>query len=124
MTCRKAFGIKVQHLPEVGEEVRKARLEAAAKLSKNNSVIVNDILKNSGIVRVSRAFQLAGSLTGDISSRTIVFPCENKISYRGSSHAPKLRCRCVVVNTEGPCELSMGTPQSQVLHWKTQWTTL
>ena len=48
--------MKHQHVPEIDGEVRRARLEAAGKLSKNNSVIVNDILKNSGIVRVGYAF--------------------------------------------------------------------
>ncbi len=53
LLCRKVFGMKNQHVPAIEEEVQKARLEAAAKLSKNHGVIVNDILKNSGIVRVS-----------------------------------------------------------------------
>ena len=70
MACRKVFGVKNQHVPELSEEVHRARLEAAAKLSKNNSVIVNDILKNSGIVRVSRASQLAKSLAEDSSPST------------------------------------------------------
>lgn len=42
-----------QYVPKLDEQTHKARLEAAAKLSKNHDVIVNDILKNSGIVRVS-----------------------------------------------------------------------
>ena len=40
-------------MPEIDDQTRKARLEAAAKLGRNHDVVVNDILKNSGIVRVT-----------------------------------------------------------------------
>ena len=41
-----------QHVPRIDEHKQKARLEAAAKLEQNHKVVINDILKNSGIVRV------------------------------------------------------------------------
>lgn len=50
--CSKVFGVKSRHVPAVDEGTTAARLEAAAKLGHNHSLILDDILNNSGILRV------------------------------------------------------------------------
>ena len=50
---RKFFGLKERHVSDDGEAKKKARLEAVAKLGANHKRILDDILQNSGILRVS-----------------------------------------------------------------------
>ncbi len=50
---RKVFNMEAKYVTPVDERTRKARLEAAAKLGRNHRRVLDDILKNSGILRVS-----------------------------------------------------------------------
>lgn len=55
MRCRKFFRLVDRYVAEEGESKKKARLEAAAKLGANHQRVLDDILKNSGILRVSQS---------------------------------------------------------------------
>lgn len=84
-------------MAEVSEGKRVAKLEAAAKLGKNHSVILDDILRNSGILRVSSAGESINSL---IYLVDFAPPCKVKTesqkyeTFHFSSPAPQTRLLC------------------------------
>ena len=50
--CRKLVKMENQHIPKLNARTQQARLEAATHLGQNHSRIIDDILENSGLVRV------------------------------------------------------------------------